>query len=53
MPRKKGRKVKKRAMNRRLSLVERGQVSGMATMGANNDEIAKIQNCTPKNCTGD
>jgi len=48
MPRKKGRKQKKKPQNRRLSLVERGQVSGMAVMGANNDEIAKTLKCTPK-----
>lgn len=48
MVRNKGRKVAKKPLNHRLSLVERGMVVGMSKMGANNYTIAKELECTTK-----
>lgn len=48
MVKNKGRKVAKKPSNRRLSILERGQISGMSKCGLDNYEIADAFNCTTK-----
>jgi MarR-like DNA-binding transcriptional regulator SgrR of sgrS sRNA len=48
MARNKGRKVAKRPIQRRLTLLERGIAAGLAIGGSNQYEIAKELNCTTK-----
>jgi hypothetical protein len=48
MVRNKGRRVAKRPLNRRLSLVQRGTAIGMSEMGANPYGISEKLNCAPK-----
>ena len=48
MVKNKGRKVKKRPCNRRLSILERGIAIGMKTSGDNDYKIAATLDCTTK-----
>jgi transposase len=45
---KKGRKVAKRPLQRRLTLLERGIAAGLSKGGSNQYEIAEELNCTTK-----
>ena len=48
MVKNKGRKVAKRPLNRRLSILERGTAVGLSKAGHNPYSISEELNCTPK-----